>query len=136
MNKKQTPTNEAIGRAADELTNQLRRAERILQEKNYCAFGAVVLESDGVHELTLQFGKDILAGEWKLHLSYGAANDPETWKSQSLFSASLQKRMLAARAIPELVKVLEFESELQQKADGSGAAAAELDAYLETLKLK
>lgn len=80
-----------LGQAADLLSEQLRRAERLIREQGYGVFGSVPMPSDG---WSLAFGKR--HQQWSLYVVSA------TGEEVSLTSASIQHRHEAAKLIPAL----------------------------------
>jgi hypothetical protein len=96
-----------VGKAADALSDALRKAESAIRRLHYGAKGCVELpatdESDPDRRIHfLCFGK--IDKRWGLYISYMTANSGGELVEQSdLYNTSVAQRLSAAYAIPELV---------------------------------
>jgi hypothetical protein len=128
-----------IGNAADALNEELHRAEELLRKQGFGVSAEVVVrsgleqgprpdENDPWFE-SLWFGKR--DGVWQLYLQSGISNEPDSWVETDLFAASLEVRVLAAKAIPKLVSAL-ADAQVQRRHD-IVATTNELSAYLDLI---
>ncbi len=120
---------------AEDLTEQLRRAQEAIRRRAFGVSAGVVLragvdeEGAGDWQESLRFGK--VDGQWKLYVESGFLDAPDSMRRSDLFAASLETRLLAAKKIPVLVQALE--AVYTDREDELATTTRELSRYIDGL---
>lgn len=123
--------------AADELEQQLRRAQEVIRRKAFGVTASVVLRSGfdregaGDWQQSLCFGKH--NGEWQLYTEAGFVDHPDSLARRELFTSDLETQVLAAARMPALVAALAT-GEVESREEAVRAAARELSRFTDRLE--
>jgi len=122
---------------ADDLTEQLRRAQEAILRRAFGVSAGVVLragfdeEGAGDWQESLCFGK--VDGQWKIYVQSGFLDAPDSTRRSDLFATSLETRLLAAKKIPVLVQALEAVHAERKGEDELAVTTRELSRYVDGL---